>query len=246
MRINTSVLLSTVLLATGICSGAAKEPLSVLFIGNSYTAGNNLPALVAALADAAGERKIKTDRSVHGGFTFQKHFEKGEAVEKIRRRKWDVVVLQEQSQMPCVDPELMHRFARKLHAEIDKQGAKTVFFLTWARRHIPLMQEGLNSAYFAIAEQLDAEVAPVGMAWKNALAADAQLVLHRDDRSHPNPAGSYLAACVFYATLLQKSPVGLPAELGGGGKTLVKLDAKLAGQLQQIAWRTVQEVRSAQ
>jgi hypothetical protein len=101
------------------------------------------------------------------------------------------------------------------------------------------MQEGLNRGYFSIAKELDAEVAPVGMAWKRALAADPKPVLHRDDRSHPNPAGSYLAGCVFYATLLGKSPVGLPAELKLGSKTLVKLDEKLAARLQEVAWQTV-------
>jgi len=43
------------------------------------------------------------------------------------------------------------------------------------------------------------------------MAADPKLVLHQADNSHPNPKGSYLAACVFYTTLLDRNPVGLPA-----------------------------------
>jgi len=238
----TSLLALVVLLIQIGSAVAGEEPLDVLFIGNSYTYGNDLPGIIEAMAAAGGGRKIAAERSVHGGFTLQKHFEKGEGVEKIRSKRWDVVVLQEQSQMPCVNPKLMHQFARKLHAEIAKQHAETVFFLTWARQHIPEMQQGLNDGYFKIAKELDAKVAPVGVAWKNALAADGKLVLHRADKSHPNSAGSYLAACVFYATLLESSPVGLPAELEKGGKLLVKLDAKLAGQLQKIAQKTVEDL----
>jgi len=238
----TSLLALVVLLIQTGSGLADDKPLAVLFIGNSYTYGNNLPGIIEAMAAAGGGRRIATDRSVHGGFTLQKHFEKGEAVEKIRSKHWDVVVLQEQSRMPCVNVKLMHEFARKLHAEIAKQHAETVFFLTWARRHIPEMQQGLNDGYFTIAKELNAKVAPVGMAWKNALAADGKLVLHRADNSHPAPAGSYLAACVFYATLLETSPVGLPAELKKGGKLLVKLDAELARQLQKIAQKTVEDL----
>ena len=146
----------------------------------------------------------------------------------------------------------MFQYARILHSEIEKQGAETVFYLTWARQHIPEMQEGsdpvespeyakmmfeisgdtkaadfnvwsqqqhvglqggLNDSYRSLADSLGAKLAPVGIAWKKALAADPPFVLHRSDKSHPTPTGTYLAACVFYATLLEKSPVGLPGKV---------------------------------
>ena len=44
----------------------------------------------------------------------------------------------------------------------------------------------------------------MGVAWQQSLKDDPKLVLHAKDGSHPAPAGSYLAACVFYATLLDK------------------------------------------
>jgi hypothetical protein len=90
---------------------------------------------------------------------------------------------------------------------------------------------------------MNAVVAPVGMAWKKALAADPKLVLHQADKSHPNPKGSYLAACVFYATLLDKSPVGLPGELRKGNRVLVRVTPDEAATLQEIAWQTVQEAK---
>jgi len=145
--------------------------------------------------------------------------------------------------LPVVNPEMMYADARILDAEIRKQGATTVFFLTWARQNKPEMQKGLNDAYFTIAKELGARVAPVGIAWQRALAADPKLVLHQADQSHPNPKGSYLAACVFDGTLLGKSPEGLPAAVTRGGKTLVTLDPAEANRLQTVAWKTVQEVK---
>ena len=66
-----------------------------------------------------------------------------------------------------------------------------------------------------------------------ALMADQRLVLHDPDRKHPNATGTYLAACVFYATIYGESPEGLP------GRIAKLTDAK-ARQLQAIAWKPVQ------
>lgn len=263
---------------------APAEPLKVLFIGNSYTATNDLPAMIAGLVGAAGGRKIDVERHLVGGCTLKKHVEDKMAIEKIRSAKWDVVVLQEHSLRPIIDRQSMHASARLLDAEIQQQGAKTVFYLTWARQHIPDMQEGLpparsseyakamyqisgaaknkkfdgwcqqqraglvgglNGGYIDIAEELGARVAPVGIAWKMALAADPDLILHSADKSHPNLTGTYLAACVFYATLLDASPVGLPGTIQHGVKTLVRMPDGDAKELQEIAWAAEQAGRKA-
>jgi len=135
----------------------------------------------------------------------------------------------------------MYAGAWKLHETIKSQEARTVFYLTWARKGQPQMQERLNHAYVSIAKALEADVAPVGTAWQRALREDPALELYMRDGSHPSPDGTYLAACVFYATLLDKNPAGLPAEVKKGGKTLLKIDPMLARRLQDVAWRTVQD-----
>jgi len=261
-----------------------EPPLKVLFIGNSYTYGNDLPSLVAALAEAAGGRKIETDRHLLGGCTLKRHAKETKAIDKIQKKKWDVVVLQEHSLGPILHRESMHEHARILDAESKRQGARTVFYLTWARQHIPHMQDGadpasmpdyaramyqmsgaakatdfqtwcrrhtsglvggLNGGYFDIAKELHATVAPVGTAWQKAMAADPGLILHQADKSHPNRQGSYLAACVFYATLLDQSPIGLPGELTEESRRLVQIAPDEAKILQEAAWQAVQESRQS-
>ena len=234
------------------------------------------------LAAAAGGRKIETGQHVVGGCTLEGHVKGKKAIEKIQERKWDVVVLQGHSLGTILNRESMQKYARVLDTEIKKHGAKTVFYLTWARQQVPQMQDGadpvtssdyakamyqmsgaakkidfeqwcgqhkaglvggIDGAYFDLANELNATVAPVGMAWKKALAANPNLVLHQADKSHPNPTGSYLAACVFYATLFDKSPMGLPGELKKGNRVLVRIAPDEAATLQEIAWQAVQEVK---
>ncbi len=117
-------------------------------------------------------------------------------------------------------------------------------YMTWARQHFPEMQPGLARVYTSVAQEIGADVAPVGLAWQAAFAADSMLVLHTSDKSHPNSSGSYLAACVFYATFFDASPVGLTAKIDGAdGKPLVDLSVVQALFLQKIAWDTVVNYR---
>lgn len=275
-----ALLWAFILFTAGAASVQAAErpPLKTLFIGNSYTSVNDLPALIAGLAAAGRGRRIEVDRHLVGACTFERHVKEMKALDKIRERKWDVVVLQEQSLRPIIDRDRMFEYARILHHAIQKQGATTVFYLTWARQDIPKMQGGadpaavpeyaramykisgladpkdfagwrqqhatglsggLSGAYFTIAKELHAAVAPVGVAWCIALKSDARRVLYQADKSHPTPSGSYLAACVFYATLLGKSPVGLPGEIKNGARALVQIAPEEAKRLQDIAWQTV-------
>lgn len=59
-----------------------------------------------------------------------------------------------------------------------------------------------------IARELKALVAPVGLAWQSILKLDWGTELYHQDGSHPSAAGTYLAACVFYATLTGMNPEG--------------------------------------
>jgi hypothetical protein len=76
--------------------------------------------------------------------------------------------------------------------------------------------------------------------------------------SHPSPAGSYLTACVLYATIFHQSPAGLPSRITGTpvnfdkekpemGKSvaLVDLNGEDAETLQKEAWDTWQRMASA-
>jgi hypothetical protein len=215
--------------------GDEPKPVRVLFIGNSYTYVNDLPKLLAELARAGKQRPLEHDRETPGGCSLEKHWKDEKAVKKIVGGKWDYVVLQEQSLRPLTNRDLMFEYAAKLDAEIKKQGASTLLYQTWARQDAPEKQEELSKAYLDLGKELKARVSPVGAAWERALKEDPRLMLHVADKSHPSKAGTFLAACVFYAVLYGKSPEGLPGDAAG-------LGADEAKKLQVIAWKTVQEL----
>jgi hypothetical protein len=205
------------------------DPMNVLFIGNSFTARNDLPGMVAALASAAGERLDHRLISA-GGASLRMHWNKGEARRAIRAGGYDAVVLQEQSTLPVKNAARMHENVRLFDAEIRAAGARTVLYMTWARKHAPETQRAITTAYESIGRELGATVVPAGVAWERFLRKHDQPPLHDRDGSHPTAAGTYLVACVFFATLFKHPSGGLATEVPGLTDAEVRL-------LQKAAWK---------
>ena len=218
-------------------AGDQATPLRMLFIGNSYTYVNDLPALLRALAVEAREtRQIETRTVGSPGATLKGHWEKGEAKRMLMHGRWDFVVLQEQSLQPIVDPGAMFVYARLFDREIKRHGSRTILFVTWAREDRLESQASIDSSYAALSTELGALLAPIGGAWQRVLKQDPRLALYQPDHSHPTVAGSYVGACVFYSLIYGKPLRSLgqrPPGVSGDGADLA----------QRAAWEELQALR---
>jgi len=236
-------------LALALCACARKDPLRTLFVGNSYTYVNDLPSMIGQLAAAAGTRRFDPVQECPGGFTLKQHWDSGADTQLLPGSQFEWMVLQDQSQEPALDLSILetdlYPYVTQLDAAARDSGARTVLFLTWARQNgdpenapgdtYDAMQDRLIRGYETIAARLHLPVAPVGIAWRNALRQQPGLALWQSDGSHPELAGTYLAACVFFQVLYGRSAVGNGFTAG--------LDAGTAGALQQIAADTVAAYR---
>ena len=238
----------------------AESPAKVLFLGNSYTNANDLPGLVAGLAGAAGH-SLTTTKNTPGGCTLgspqggYEHIANATSQAALAAGGWDVVVLQEQSVTPAI-PHLRDTYMVPAAATLAGQvaaaspGAELLLFQTWGRRDpgtwcwsswcqtyagFDAMQDEVTAAYDLAAASagavLPTDVAPAGEAWRLFLQQHPGQPLHAPDGSHPNHAGSYLAACTIFARLYDQSPVGN----GFHGS----LTAVQAATLQQVAAEAV-------
>ncbi|HEY4569838.1 MAG TPA: hypothetical protein VIH10_10245 [Kribbella sp.] len=211
--------------------------MRILFVGNSFTARNNLPGLLKNLAAARGVY-IEFKLIQAGGASLRQHLNAGKALSEIATGTYDVVVLQEQSTLPIKSPERFRESARDFHAATVAAGTRIALYLTWARRNAPETQQALTAAYGGAAVELDATLIPVGLVWERFLAAHDEPVLHDRDNSHPALAGSYLAACVFLIALLDEDPVGIDVPVKG-------LAADTAALLRQAAWDICNDLTAA-
>ena len=177
----------------------------MLFIGNSFTTKNDLPTLLSAIAKAGKGITIESKIISAGGASLRRHWNAG-AASTITSAKWDYVVFQEQSTLPVKNSNRFHENVREFVPAMKESGAKMVLFMTWARKKEPENQRLLTDSYNKIGKELGVSVVPVGTAWQKLAAKHDKPVLHAEDGSHPTIAGSYLAACTFYATLFDGDP----------------------------------------
>ena len=118
---STSSCKSPLTASVGSDAAEGSSGLRVLFVGNSLTYQNDLPRMIAALAKSRGH-DMQYEVYAPGGYRLSQHAADAKLFEKIDRGSWDVVVLQEQSQMPAVPRDRLERevypFARMLSQRV--------------------------------------------------------------------------------------------------------------------------------
>lgn len=210
----------------------AQDSKRVLFIGNSYTEVNNLPQMVANVAQSMGDAVVYSSNTP-GGCTFMQHCT-NQSMNLIRQGNWDVVVLQEQSQYPSfpqsqVEAEVFP-YAQRLVDSVYAHSpcAEPMFYMTWGRKNgdadnavfFPVLgtYEGMDSMlclrYTYMAHAYDAALCPVGRVWRYIRQNHSGLELYQSDGSHPSLAGTYAAACAFYVMLFHRDPALIPFDGG--------------------------------
>jgi hypothetical protein len=194
-------------------------------VGNSYTSVNNLPQMVASVANSVGDNVI-FDSSAPGGYRFMDHSTNATTLQKIALGTWDFVVLQEQSQYPSFPDwqveEEVYPYAQFLNNAITNANpcTETAFYMTWGRKNgdaqncpnLPEvctylgMDNLLNARYRTMAQDNNAIVSPVGAVWRYIRQNFPTIELYQADGSHPSVAGTYVAACTFYTVMFREDP----------------------------------------
>jgi hypothetical protein len=208
------------------------QQTDVLFIGNSYTATNDLPYMFRQIALSLGDT-VNTTIQAPGGYTFANHLFDPATQNAIASQQWDYVVLQEQSLRGALptNETFSDIDATALNYDIQESSecAYPVFFMTWGYANgynltsweypelntYAGMQQALRDNYTQFALENEGYVSPVGWAWKHVRDTHPDIELYQADESHPSVAGTYLAACVFYCTIFRESCVGIVVHLHG-------------------------------
>jgi hypothetical protein len=226
--------------------------VGVMWIGNSFFYFNNgITSQVGALVTAAKLPAVRNAMITMGGSGFDWHdvgsyfrpnaigrysFDAGNVIRfNPPGRLYDVAVMMDCSQCP-LHPDLKESFwaTGRRHAEtVRANGARPVFFMSWAYADAPEMTAQLAEAYTKLGNETGALVIPAGLAFARAMAERPDTPLYVADKRHPTLAGTYLAAAVSAATLYGPLPVELPYTAG--------LDPALAGFLQRVAAETVRD-----
>jgi hypothetical protein len=230
-------------------------PKTEIFIGNSFFYYNNsLHAHVLSMRRAADPQNRAAYRNTSvtisgSGFDWHDvdHYFRPNAIGRYSfddqnnivfnkfDKLFDIAIMMDCSQCP-VHPQLgaiFTEFAKKSSDAARKNGAKPVFFMSWAYADKPEMTAQLAEAYTKAGNENDAFVVPVGLAFARSVAQRPNLNLYAPDKRHPSMLGTYLSAATVYASLYGETPVG--------NTYLAGIDAETARFLQTIAWETAQD-----
>ena len=193
----------------------AKPDLAVLFVGNSYSFG--VPKAFSKCAAGQG-RKVRVGHATYGGWTLRKHAGNEATLRKIRDGRWDIIAIQEQSEIPAMAAgkraAAMFPPLRQLVQEARQQDAVPVLYQTWGRRDgdpkrrnddFHAMTARLRAGYQAAAANAGGLVViPVGDAWEREISAGRGGGLFMEDGSHPTPRGDELTAETFFAAFFRE------------------------------------------
>jgi hypothetical protein len=188
---------------------------AILFVGNSFS--QDVPPEFARIASENGN-PVRTDKATTGGWTLAQHANCPDTLKKIRTGNWDVVVLQEQSQMPArsywVRRIKMRPALAKLAAEARASGAVPLLMQTWGYRDgddshsnddFHKMTARLRKGTHDEAVRAKIPVASVGDTWQREVEQGRARDLFDPDGRHPSPIGNHTTARAVFEMLFPKS-----------------------------------------
>lgn len=201
--------------------------MMILFIGNSYTYYNDMPALFLALARTNG--KVCDVKSItKGGRKLYQNLSEGDemaqeiAVLPTKAEKYDACVLQENSTYAIGHNELFQDGVKGHIELLSPIVSRFYLYETWSRKAgsptleengwtIESMTSGIASAYREAGRVYGAETVPVGEIFYACVQKHPEIELYHPDKSHPSYAGSALSAIAHYRAIFGELPKTLDA-----------------------------------
>ncbi len=192
----------------------------ILFLGNSFTYYNDLPAIVERLS--CGELEC---HSITRGGAYLNAYKtpsdelRGRLDELLSEHQYDYVVLQEQSLNAITDLGDYLSSVKNIASLVGN--TKILLYQTWsyaegskilkrAGLSYAEMADGLENAVSRAAREIGAQVIPVGRVFANVCKHRPEIALYDDDGLHPSERGSFIAACVFARFLCEKISGEIP------------------------------------
>ena len=204
------------------------HPETILFIGNSYlyyndSLHNHFKRIVEEYdTDFDGSASVKS--STIGGSRLKHHdverLIKPKAISSIE--KFELIILQGGSTEPLSvkNREEFSFFSKKHIDAIKANDSKAALYMTHAyvkphKRFKNSQIRVIEDTYTRVGNENEALVIPVGLAFELAYQENPTIQLHEPDGTHPNLLGTYLAACTVFASIYDKSPIGIKYDYSG-------------------------------
>lgn len=202
----------------------------VLFVGNSLTYSNDLPGMVQTLARTAGDTALRTASIAEPDFALEDHYYVGVVQKTLERSRWEWVVMQQGTSALPESQINLRSFTEQFAPLIRAAGAEPVLYQVWPMTSRRFDAEAAVTSYHNAAVAVSGVFAPAGDAFTDALGIDPGIGVYAGDGLHPSRRGTYVAALVILARLIDVNPESLPPTIPGA-----PTDTVVVRQLQRAA-----------
>jgi lysophospholipase L1-like esterase len=183
----------------------------VLFIGNSLTYTNNLPAVVQTIAEAAGHTMV-FEMVAAPNFSLEDHWLNG--VERtILTVEADVVVMQQGPSSLPQNQEYLKVWTERLASAVRAAGGEPALYMVWPESTRIDAFGAVYESYREAAQAVNGLFMPAGLAWVHAWDQNPELQLYGPDGFHPSHLGSAVAALTIFRVLFSEDVSLLPSRL---------------------------------
>ena len=174
--------------------------MKVLFLGNSHTYYNDLPALFAEKCRECG-REVETAMLAQPGVTYDWHLTNGTDLRfSFMHGGYDYVVMQQAAHEPCPGTEETLEGALEICRLARMCNIIPVQTVPWARLDVD-EQQGMYEKYEIVCRETKAIENPVGRVFEYINKTRPDIRLHWFDGAHASPYGSYANALCTYKTI---------------------------------------------
>jgi hypothetical protein len=181
-----------------------KNTIHILYVGNSLTYTNDLPALIKELASQDGVA-ITSSSLTLPNYSFEDHWNDGLVQQEIETGKFDFVIGQQGPSALPASQVLLLDYSTRLANICKAKNTKFALCTVWPSADRLFDLDNVIFSYKNAATQTGSLLCAAGLAWKHAWAADPGLGLYSFDGFHPSLLGSVLAALTIYGALKDKN-----------------------------------------
>jgi hypothetical protein len=175
---------------------------TILFVGNSLTYTNDLPALVVQIGKGKGV-VIKKEMLAYPNYALEDHWNDGSIQSLLGSKQFDFVVVQQGPSSQNDGRVMLLDYGARIKAECDKYSTKLAFFMVWPAYSNFNNFDGVIKNYTDAATATNSLLCPVGKIWKEYMTTTSDYSYYGPDMFHPSKKGSEKAAQVIYETLFK-------------------------------------------
>ncbi len=186
--------------------------MKILFLGNSHTYYNDLPALFKKICKENG-KDVEVNMLAQPGVTYGWHL--GQYTDlrfALVHGGYDYIIMQQAAHEPCPSKEETIADAGRIIEMARAQGVKVIQTLPWARLGMAEEFEKMKDIYYTLCEKYSVKMNPVGHVFERIVADHPDIRLHWFDGAHAGPYGSFANALCTYATLFDTDFDGVSPE----------------------------------